>query len=77
MNHDEMIKTLLDVAAQLVRGEHLPPDQLTDWDIPKTLPRRSRAWIEEEMKRSRRSGIHLAKRLVGVVDELKKEVVTK
>lgn len=73
MTRDEMIKTLLDVAAQLVRGEHLPPDQVSDWDLPKSFPRRSRAWIEEEMKRSRRSGIHLAKRLVSVVDEMKKE----
>ena len=73
MDRDEMRKTLLVVAAHLVRGDHLPPSEIDDWNLPKSFPRRSRAYIEEEMKRSRRSGIHLAKQLVKVADAMKGE----
>lgn len=74
MDRDEMCKVLLGVAAHLVRGDHLPPAEISDWDLPKSFPRRSRAYIEDEMKRSRRSGIHLAKQLKKVADELKTAV---
>lgn len=50
MDRDEMRKVLLGVAAHLVRGDNLPPSEISDWDLPKSFPRRSRAYIEEEMK---------------------------
>ena len=73
MTDDERQSILIKLAAEIVRGEGMPPEWVGDWDIPKTTPRSARREIQRATLDAREQCRAWSRRIMDVVLDINLE----
>lgn len=62
---------LIELAAEMVRCQHMPSEFVEDWDIPKSTPMKTRRAIQASTSIARSQSVQWANRIRRIVDGVK------
>jgi hypothetical protein len=72
VTNDEIKSELIKLAAECFRADLMPPLFVTDWDLPKSTPKRARDEIQGHMAQVRLTASGWGRRLKALADKLPK-----
>ena len=68
MNDEQTKSRLIQLAAEMVHGKGMPPEFVTDWELPKTTPVTAKREILRATKEARDKCREWSRRIMEIVD---------
>ena len=71
--NESQISQLIKLAGEMVLGKAMPSEFASDWDLPKSTPRRARRKIEASAAAAHYQCREWSRRIMKIVDESRKQ----